>query len=76
MKSFKITFKSMEEILKFVNTVEKYDCAMDMRRGRFTVDAKSLLGVMNLGLNREIELKIYEENCEQLEQDISCYLAA
>ena len=30
MNEMKITFKKPEEILDFVNKVEKYDCAMDM----------------------------------------------
>ena len=47
----KITFKKPEEILDFVNKVEKYDCAMDMNRGIYVVDGKSILGIMNLGLN-------------------------
>ena len=55
----KITFKKPEEILDFVNKVEKYDCAMDMNRGIYVVDGKSILGIMNLGLNNIINLKIY-----------------
>ena len=49
---------------------------MDMQRGRFIVDAKSFLGIMNLGLNNVISLKVYHDDCEQLEQDISQYVAA
>ena len=40
------------------------------------VDAKSLLGLMNLGFNKEIELKVYEDECQDLLQDIEKYLAA
>ena len=49
---------------------------MDMKRGRFVVDAKSILGIMNLGFNNPIELKIYDEDCEELKQEISKYAAA
>ena len=51
-------------------------CFMDLESGRAVVDAKSLLGLMNLGLNKEIELKVYDENCQDLFDEISEYFAA
>lgn len=76
MNRVEIVFKNFDEILSFLNTVDKYDIAMDMKRGRCTVSAKSLLGIMNLGLNNVIELRVYDESCEQLMQEISRYAAA
>ncbi len=75
MSEMKITFKNPEEILDFVNTVSKYDFDMDLRKGRIVVDAKSLLGIMHLGINNIIELQVYGENCEELKQEISRYAA-
>ena len=49
---------------------------MDMKRGRYVVDAKSLLGLMNLGFHREIELEVHEEDCEDLRRDIEEFIAA
>lgn len=71
----KVTFKSPQEILEFVNTVSKYDFDMDMRKGRVVVDAKSLLGIMHLGLNNEMELQMHSENCEELQEKIAKYAA-
>ena len=51
MGEMKLTFKTPEEIYEFVNTVSKYEFDVDVRRGRVVVDAKSLLGIMHLGLN-------------------------
>ena len=56
MNEMNITFKSPDEILEFVNTVSKYEFDMDMKKGRLVVDAKSILGIMNLGLNHVIQL--------------------
>ncbi len=75
MNCFNVTFKNPEEILSFLNTVEKYDITMDMKRGRLVVDAKSLLGLMNLGLNNVAELRVYGD-ANQLRQEISRYIAA
>lgn len=73
-----IVFQNPNEILDFVNKVAKYPYDMDMKRGRFIVDAKSLLGIMNLGFKNEIELKVYEEesDCSELWTEIAPYLAA
>ena len=76
MNEMKITFKKPEEILDFVNKVEKYDCAMDMNRVIYVVDGKSILGIMNLGLNNIINLKIYDEDCEELINEIAQYAVA
>lgn len=75
MCEMKITFKNPEEILDFVNTVSKYDFDMDLKKGRVVVDAKSLLGIMHLGINNIIELQVHEDNCEELTQEISKYAA-
>ena len=75
MNCFNVTFKNPEEILSFLNTVEKYDITMDMKRGRLVVDAKSLLGLINLGLNNVAELRVYGD-ANQLRQEISRYIAA
>lgn len=71
-----IMFDKPEDVLDFVNKVVKYPFNMDMKRGRFVVDAKSILGIMNLGFKTEIELQVYHDECEQLWSDIGKYLAA
>lgn len=75
MSEMKITFKHPEEIRDFVNTVSKYEFDMVMRKGRVVVDAKSLLGIMHLGLNSVMELKMYSDDCEELQKQIAKYAA-
>ncbi len=71
-----VVFSNPDDVMNFVKVVEKYPYDMDMKSGRCIVDAKSLLGLMNLGFNKEIELKVYEDECQDLLQDIEKYLAA
>ena len=61
--------------LIFLKTVCKFDFNMDMRRGRAVVDAKSLLGIMNLGLNNVIELQMYADDCTELERQLERFAA-
>ncbi len=71
-----VVFKTPDDICEFVQKVEKYPYSMDMKRGRYIVDAKSLLGIMNLGFEQKIELKVYEDECDDLWKDIEKYVTA
>ena len=77
MSKLSVTFKDPNDVLDFVRRVEKYPFEMDLCRGSIVVDAKSLLGIMNLGFNQVISLKVYsDEECEELRRDIEQFLAA
>ena len=71
MSDMKLTFKTPDEIVEFVNTVSRYDFDVDVKRGRIVVDAKSLLGIMHLGLNRQV----HSDNCEDLQTELAKYAA-
>lgn len=75
MGEMKLTFKTPNEIVEFVNTVSKYEFDIDVRRGRVVVDAKSLLGIMHLGLNSVLELKMHSRDCQELEAELLKYAA-
>lgn len=75
MNEMMITFKSPDEILEFVNTVSKYEFDMDMKKGRFVVDAKSIIGIMNMGLNSGIRLQMYSDNCDELKKKLLKFAA-
>lgn len=76
MNRMTVVFQNPDDILEFVQKVEKYPYNMDMKRGKYVVDAKSLLGLMNLGFHKEIELEVHEEECEDLRRDIEGFIAA
>lgn len=70
----KLTFRDVNDIVDFVNRVEKFPYNMDMQQGQLVVDAKSLLGIMNLGLNQAVNLTVYSEECKDLEREIKNYI--
>jgi hypothetical protein len=43
---------------------------MDLRSGKFVIDAKSLLGVFSLDLSKPVVLEIYSDNCDALLKDL------
>lgn len=75
MNKMQITFKNPDEIVDFVNTVCRYEFDMDLKKGKATVDAKSILGIMYLGLNNVIELQMYSEDCTELKKELEKYAA-
>ena len=50
MKTFKIKLSTIEDIRNFVNVLAKYTVELDLRAGRYTVDARSLMGIFSLDL--------------------------
>jgi len=72
MKEFVIKLNSMEEAKQFVNITSKYYFDVDIKSGRYTVDAKSLLGIFSIDLSRPVIVEIYTEEyadfCEEIKQ--------
>lgn len=66
MKNIKVQFASVNQIVRFVNIVERYDADIDLRCGRIVVDAKSLLGVMSFGVQKQLEMQLPDESPEEL----------
>ncbi|MDR1094521.1 MAG: HPr family phosphocarrier protein [Clostridiales bacterium] len=66
MKSALITLKLAENVKDFVNIVNKYDMEVDLRSGRFVIDAKSILGIFSLDLSKPITLEIHSDKADAL----------
>ncbi len=55
---------------QFVNLVGQAPFDVDVVSGRYTVNAKSMLGIYSLDLSKPIQVVIYSDNCEQLKKDL------
>lgn len=76
MNEYKVKFEDPREVLEFTNRMSKYNWNMDMLKGNSTVvDAKSILGIIALGLGHTMRLRVYGENCNLLEKDLQPYRA-
>ena len=58
-----ISLASMEQAKQFVSIASRYPFEMDLRSGRYVVDAKSILGILSLGNRSNISLDIYDADC-------------
>jgi len=66
MKTLKISLKLAEKVKDFVNIVSRYSFDVDLRSGRFVIDAKSLLGIFSLDLSKPLTLEVHSEDCDAL----------
>ena len=75
MKTVNIKLPLAENVKTFVNVVSRYPFDMDLRAGRYVVDAKSILGILSLDLAKPITLEVYADDCAALMDEIKPFLA-
>lgn len=66
MKTFNIKLSTIEEVRMFVNEVSRCDYEIDLKSGRYVVDAKSIMGIFSLDLMNKIEVTVHTEDCSDL----------
>lgn len=76
MSKVKVIFNNVNEINDFVNIVNRFPVKMAMYRGHLKVGATSILGIINLGVNKRINLDVPNEVFENVKTEIEPYIAA
>jgi len=74
MKSVSIQLKMAGDVKNFVNLVSRYNYDVDLRSGRYLVDAKSLLGIFSLDLSKPIVMEIHSDDCDDLLRDLADFI--
>ena len=62
MKSVNIKLSTIEDIRNFVGILAKYSVDLDLKSGRYTVDARSLMGIFSLDLVQPVEFIVHSED--------------
>ena len=75
MRSVKIKMNLITDGQKFVQVVGAYPYDMDLRSGRHVVDAKSILGIFSLDWSKPVTLEIYNNDCDDLLNEIAAFIA-
>ena len=71
MKVIPIQLTQVSQVRDFVNLTVKYPFDIDLVSGRYTVDAKSLLGIYSLDLSTPLKVVIYSDDTAQLEAELA-----
>ena len=74
MKSVKINLAAAENVKDFVHITEQYEHDVDIRSGRFVVNAKSILGIFSLDLSKHLVVEIYSDDCDELLEKLKPFI--
>ena len=70
MKREMIMLKTINDVKAFVNSVVKCDFDVDLTSGRYTVDAKSIMGIFSLDLSKPLTMEIRSDDCADFLNEI------
>ena len=74
MKSVNIRLSVNRDLNNFVSIVNRFPYEMNLWSGRKVRDAKSVLGILSLDLNRPLTLIIHHDHCDQLMEELSPFI--
>ncbi len=78
MKKVSVNLNDSTLIKAFVNIINKYPFDLDLRSGRYLVDAKSILGIFSLDLSKPIDLEILSDDADEINkllEEIKSFIA-
>ena len=71
MEVVTLAFSQVNQVKDFVDLVSRYDFDVDLVSDRYTVNAKSMLGIYSLDLSKPVSLVIHSEECGQLLEELA-----
>ena len=74
MKSVNIRLSVNRDLNHFVNIVNRFPYEMNLWSGRKVRDAKSVLEILSLDLDRPLTLIIHHDHCDQLMEELSPFI--
>ena len=63
-----IKLNDFSKAKKFINEVVKFESDVDAVKGRYIVDAKSIVGIFTLDLSKPITVVLHSDNIEEVER--------
>ncbi len=74
MTKAKILLQSISDVKEFVTAISMCDFDADLISGRYTVDAKSIMGIFSLDLSNPIDIIAYTDDSQALFAQISKFI--
>ncbi|MCQ4894302.1 MULTISPECIES: HPr family phosphocarrier protein [Anaerotruncus] len=74
MKKFTIRLKEINDVKEFVNTVSRFEEDVDLVSGRYTIDAKSIMGIFSIDLAKPIEVIVHGDNEARYAEALKAYI--
>lgn len=74
MRTYQVQFHSIEDVKAFVNIANHYNYEIQLQRDGYKVDAKSILGVLSLGIEIPMIVLADTLNASDLKRELTPYL--
>ena len=74
MKTAVIKLKEIKDVYDFVTVVTAYDGDIGIVRGRYRVNAKSIMGIFALDLTQPLNLEIFGDDPDEALKDLDRFL--
>lgn len=74
MRTYQVKFHSIEDVKAFVNIANHYGYEIQLQRDAYQVDAKSILGVLSLGIGVPMTVRAHTLNASVLKGELTPYL--
>ena len=74
MTTATIRINAINDVKDFVSIVMDCQYDVDIVSGRYTVDAKSIMGLFSLDLSNDLEIKIHSDDCGEFLDEISRFI--
>ncbi len=75
-RTYTILLDSINKVKDFANMINRYQCDADLASGRYTIDAKSIMGIFSLDLQNPLTLTVYEgSDIDDLEKALTPFLS-
>lgn len=67
-KRLTINLNNITKVRKFIDEVANFESDIDLMRGRYIIDAKSILGIFTIDLSQPIDVEIHSNNEEEIKR--------
>ncbi len=74
MKKAVVKLDTIDNVKDFVKKANQLSCEADLTLGKYTVDAKSIMGIFSLDLSRPLELSVHSDDCGDFLEEIAGYI--
>lgn len=75
MTTMNVIIPKKEDVEDFVTKVSEFPCDVNLTAGRFVIDAKSILGVLGLGVGKVLKMEANTDNVEPLKSALQKYIS-
>lgn len=74
MTTATIRINAINDVKDFATIVSGCPYIVDITSGRYTVDAKSIMGLFSLDLSNDLDIKIHSDDCGDFLDEISRFI--